>query len=273
MPRNISVVSEDPKVQERREKARAAYAKKKAMMTSTQVSQVSTQVSQVSPEKAKAKSTLANAIKNKIARKVLETKKDRKVARNEKFNLYVNIELPMSEVELYFAQYPKYLNYIKNTTKQKTVQFSYKPFLTYDLFIYSYNLKEYQIKIQSEVDINYSSYLYDTFYEPSFEKYNKKLPEKDKIPPAPPTGNPPPLLKNSNPVKVNKPEWAIQSSSSSRSSMPSSSSSSSNRSSSMTSSTSNSSSSSNRSSMPSSTSSSSSVGSLIFNKYKYSLAS
>jgi hypothetical protein len=277
MPRNQSVVSEDPKVQERREKARAAYAKKKAMtstQTSTQVSQV---VSQLSPEKVKAKATLTNAIKNKIARKVLETKKEQKKFRSEGENdLSVYAELPRDEIYLYASQYPRVVNFLKNKINKNNshILFTYKPYYDYDSFVYEFRnangkLNTYTFKINNDADIDYSSYLYDTFYEPVFEKHNKKAKPLDKLPLKLPIGIPPPPLQYSNDVLVTNREReedkTPKSSSGSRSSMPSSSSSSSSRSSMPSSSSSS-------SSMPSS-SSSRSIGNVIFNKYKYSLAS
>jgi hypothetical protein len=278
MPRNPSIASEDPKVQERREKARAAYARKKAM-TSTQVSQV---VSQLSPEKAakaKAKATLTNAIKNKIARKVLETKKEQKKFRSEGENdLSVYAELPRDEIYLYASQYPRVVNFLKNKINKNNshILFTYKPYYDYDSFVYTYRsadgkLNTYTFKINNDADIDYSSYLYDTFYEPVFEKHNKKAKPLDKLPLKLPIGIPPPPLQYSNDVLVTNREREedktpkSSSGSGSRSSMPSSSSSSSSRSSMPSSSSSS-------SSMPSS-SSSRSIGNVIFNKYKYSLAS
>jgi hypothetical protein len=242
-------------------------------MTSTQVStqvskQVSTQVSnQVSPEKAKAakaaKATLTNAIKNKIARKVLETKKEQKKFRSEgnnDFNVYA--ELPKDEIYLYASQYPRVVNFLKNFVKKNDshILFTFQPYYDYDYFVYTYlNAKNkpitYSFKINNDADIDYSSYLYDTFYEPAFEQYNKKAKPIDKLPLKLPTGMPPPPLQRSNDVLVtNREREDDKTPKSSSRSMTSSSSSSSNRSSMPSSS----SSSSNRSSMPSSSSSSSS---------------
>ena len=277
MGRKPLTESEDPKVQARREKAREYYAKKKSQ---TVAGSMTSSVSSFKPEPkmpmsnlktvAEAKSTLAGAIRSRKAKQVLETKKEQKKFRSEGENdLSVYIELPIDEIYLYASQYPRVVNFLKNSLKdtipknQSHIQFTYKPYYDYDSFVYTYRsangkFNTYTFKINNDADIDYSSYLYDTFYEPVFEKHNKKAKPLDKLPLNPPIGIPPPPLQYSNDVLVTNREHeedkTPKSSSGSRSSTSSS------RSSGSRSSTSSSGSSGSRSSGSRSSTSSSSSG-------------
>jgi hypothetical protein len=165
-------VSEDPKIQERRDKARQAYAKKQGAKTGASSSSVS--VLPLIPPSLKiietavvkgAKNTIGRAIKNKLERTVAKKKLEEK---RKGFGVMVDIKLPMSDVERYFRQYPKAINFLKSKgydTDDVNVPLKYRSYLDYDFFIFEYdNGKQYQIKINTDADINYSSYLYDKYF-------------------------------------------------------------------------------------------------------------
>jgi uncharacterized membrane protein YgcG len=217
MGRKPLTESEDPKVQARREKAREYYAKKKSQ---TVAGSMTSSFGSFKPEPkmpmsnlktvAEAKSTLAGAIRSRKAKQVLETKKEQKKFRSEGENdLSVYAELPRDEIYLYASQYPRVVNFLKNTINKNNshILFTYKPYYDYDSFVYTYRsangkFNTYTFKINNDADIDYSSYLYDTFYEPAFEKHNKKAKPLDKLPLNPPIGIPPPPLQYSNDVLV-----------------------------------------------------------------------
>ncbi len=220
MGRKPLTESEDPKVQARREKAREYYAKKKSQTVAGSMTSSSSAFGSFKPEPkmpmsnlktvAEAKSTLVGAIRSRKAKQVLETKKEQKKFRSEGENdLSVYAELPRDEIYLYASQYPRVVNFLKNTINKNNshILFTYKPYYDYDSFVYTYRsangkLKTYTFKINNDADIDYSSYLYDTFYEPAFEKHNKKAKPIDKLPINPPIGIPPPPLQYSNDVLV-----------------------------------------------------------------------
>jgi len=170
---NQKPTSEDPKIQERRDKARASYAKKQGAKSGAS-SLSSSLVLPLIPPSLKiletavinnAKNTIGKAVKNKLERTVAKKKLEEK---RKGFGVMVDVKLPMSDVERYFRQYPKAIEFLKSKGYHylgEDVPLKYRAYLNYDFFIFEYdNGKQYQIKINTDADMNYSSYLYDKYF-------------------------------------------------------------------------------------------------------------
>lgn len=201
-------ISEDPKVQARRDKARLAYAMKKSESASMKSSLSSYKPMNVIPsivddEKIKkAKDVISRAVQMGKAtgemRKLQYEKKMKELQANAiKFlklegintegELMIPININFDDFKTYISQqYPEYWKFIFDTESKKpgswakdehhnkAIPLIYKPYSSYDYFIYKTpDGKEYPMKISLSVDENYSEYLQNKYYRIPYTYYER----------------------------------------------------------------------------------------------------
>lgn len=199
--------SEDPKVQARREKARIAYAKRKteSLLASSLPVKLMTIVAE-NEKKNKAKEIISRAVqvgKAKAELRELKYEKKKKELKAEAIKylesngiskegeLTIPIIIDYWDFKTYISQqYPEYWKIIYdmeqkmgNKTKDKygnkAIKIKYRPYRSYDYFIYEPKnedgsiIKKYGMKINHSVDEEYSNYLSNKYYRIPYTMYQR----------------------------------------------------------------------------------------------------
>lgn len=200
--------SEDPKVQARREKARIAYAKRKteSLLASSLPVKLMSIVAE-NEKKNKAKETISRAVQAGKAREEMRKLKYEKKKKelqaeaikylesndiNMKGELIIPIKINYWDFKTYISQqYPEYWEIIRDMEnriggkkpKDKygniIIEIKYRPYRSYDYFIYEPKygdgsiIKRYGMKINHSVDEEYSNYLSNKYYRIPYTMYER----------------------------------------------------------------------------------------------------